>query len=75
VARKVLTEWVKPFLTLFSDSDPVTRGAEVWFQQNVPGAAGQAHVIVTAAGHFLQEDKGPELAEYVAGFMARPQGS
>jgi haloalkane dehalogenase len=68
-ARSVLTSWEKPFLTLFSDSDPITGGAEVWFQQNVPGAAGRPHTTVLAAGHFLQEDKGPELAEHLAAFV------
>jgi haloalkane dehalogenase len=69
-ARKALGEWDKPFLTLFSDSDPVTGGGEVWFQENVPGARGQAHRTITGAGHFLQEDKGPELAELLAAFVA-----
>lgn len=71
-ARKVLCEWQKPFLTMFSDSDPITRGAEVWFQENVPGAAGRNHHTTVAAGHFLQEDKGPELARLVADFVAEP---
>jgi haloalkane dehalogenase len=69
-ARKALSEWDKPFLTLFSDSDPVTGGGEQWFQENVPGAQGQAHRTITGAGHFLQEDKGPELAEHLAAFVS-----
>jgi haloalkane dehalogenase len=68
-ARRVLSQWDKPFLTLFSDSDPITGGAEAWFQQNVPGAAGQPHTTIVGAGHFLQEDKGPELAEHLAAFV------
>jgi haloalkane dehalogenase len=68
-ARKTLSTWDKPFLTLYSDSDPVTGGGEVWFQENVPGAQGQAHRTITGGGHFLQEDKGPELAELLAAFV------
>jgi haloalkane dehalogenase len=75
MARKVLSGWEKPFLTLYSDSDPVTRGAEVWFHDNVPGAVGQPHVTLTDAGHFLQEDKGPEIAEHLAAFVLRPLDS
>jgi haloalkane dehalogenase len=69
LARKALTQWEKPFLTLFSDGDPITRGGERWFQQHVPGAQGQPHATIAGGGHFLQEDKGPELAEHVAAFI------
>lgn len=54
--------WKKPFLTLFSSRDPITRGGEKIWQRLVPGAQGQAHAITRGAGHFLQEDKGEELA-------------
>ena len=67
-AREVLSSWTKPFLTLFSDQDPVTAGSDRWFQDNVPGAAGQPHQTLTGGGHFLQEDLGPELARLVADF-------
>ena len=62
--------WTKPFLTAFSDSDPVTRGAERVFQSTVPGAAGREHPTIVGGGHFLQEDAGPELARVVADFIA-----
>ena len=65
-----LLEWDKPFLTAFSDQDPITRGADVFFQSKVPGAAGQAHTTIRDAGHFLQEDKGPELASVIVDFVA-----
>jgi len=55
-----------PFLTAFSDGDPATRGWAEVLQQHVPGAAGRAHVTIEGAGHFLQEDRGPALAEAVA---------
>ncbi len=68
-AWEVLTRWQKPFLTAFSDSDPITRGADQLFQALIPGAKGQPHTTIVGAGHFLQEDKGPELAEVVLAFM------
>ena len=70
VAWKVLQAWHKPFLTLFSSRDPVTRGGERVFQKLVPGAAGQPHATTRGAGHFLQEDKGPELAQKIIEFIA-----
>ena len=70
-AWQVLTHWNKPFLTAFSDSDAVTHGGERVFQKLVPGAQGQPHTIITGAGHFLQEDKGEELAHVVVDFMSK----
>jgi haloalkane dehalogenase len=72
-AWEVLRRWEKPLLTAFSDSDPVTRGGERVFQKLVPGAQGQNHVTITGAGHFLQEDKGEELAQVVVDFISRVQ--
>lgn len=62
-AWTALREFAKPFLTAFSDSDPITRGAEAPFQTLIPGARGRHHRTITGAGHFLQEDKGEELAD------------
>ncbi len=36
----------------------------------VPGAQSQAHVTIEGASHFLQEDKGPELAQVLVDFMS-----
>lgn len=70
-AWEVLRQWKKPFLTAFSDSDPVTRGGDLVLQSGVPGAQNQPHVTITGAGHFLQEDKGEELAGVIIDFIAR----
>lgn len=67
----MLESWHKPFLTLFSSRDPITRGGDRIFQQRVPGARGQPHATTHGAGHFLQEDKGPELAQALVDFIAR----
>jgi haloalkane dehalogenase len=68
-AWAVLMNWQKPFLTTFSDKDPIMSGGEKVFKKLVPGAAGQDHVIIRDAGHFLQEDKGEELAAVLAAFI------
>ena len=59
----------KPFLTLFSNRDPVTRGGHKMWQELVPGAQGQAHAVTRGAGHFLQEDKGEEVAQAIDAFI------
>jgi len=68
-AWDVFRKWKKPFLTAFSDGDPITRGGERVFQERVPGAKGQPHITIEGAGHFLQEAKGPELAQVIADFI------
>lgn len=68
-AWEVLKRWKKPFLTAFSDSDPITRGADLFLQAAIPGAAGQAHTTIEQAGHFLQEEKGEALAEIILAFV------
>jgi haloalkane dehalogenase len=70
-AWRSLERFEKPFLTAFSDSDPVTKGAERPMHKRIPGAAGQPHVTIERAGHFLQEDTGEELGRLVAQFIAR----
>jgi haloalkane dehalogenase len=69
-AWEVLERWEKPFLTAFGDRDPITRGADRILQRLIPGAAGQPHTTVRGAGHFIQEDRGVELAGIVADFIA-----
>ncbi len=68
-AWEVLSRWDKPFLTAFSDGDPIMRGVDRIFQKMVPGTAGQPHTTVEGGGHFLQEDRGEVLAAAVIRFM------
>ncbi len=68
-AWEVLGRFDKPFLTAFSDSDPVTKGGERIFQDRVPGTKGQPHTIVKDAGHFLQEDASGDLVDIVHRFI------
>ncbi|HEV7677628.1 MAG TPA: haloalkane dehalogenase [Candidatus Dormibacteraeota bacterium] len=69
-AWEVLSRWEKPFLTAFGDSDAITRGADRVLQKLIPGARGRAHVTIAGGGHFIQEDRGEELAATVVDFMA-----
>jgi haloalkane dehalogenase len=74
-AWEVLSSWDKPFLTTFSDSDPITRGADLLLQAMIPGARDMPHTTISGGGHFLQEDKGEEIASHVVEFVrATPAG-
>ena len=67
-AWKVLEAFQKPMITAFSDKDPVTAGAHVRFQENVPGTNGQKHTTIEGAGHFLQEDNPDTLSKVIIQF-------
>jgi len=68
-AWEVFLRWEKPFLTAFSDSDPITRGNDAYFQKIVPGTKGMKHTTIMNAGHFIQEDKGEEWAQIIVKFV------
>ena len=69
-AWDALGRWHKPFLTVFSDGDPITRGLERALQAHVPGARDMPHRKVRG-GHFLQEDSPHELAEAIVALIAK----
>lgn len=68
-AWNVLSQWQKPFLTAFSDKDPITAGGDKAFQKLIPGTKDQPHTTIKDGGHFLQEDQGVALAEVVVSFL------
>ncbi|MCG7519481.1 haloalkane dehalogenase [Ruegeria sp. Ofav3-42] len=70
-AWDVIRELQTPVLTAFGADDKVMAGIDKVFQKLCPGAAGQPHVILPDAGHFLQEDVGPELVDLACDFIAR----
>jgi haloalkane dehalogenase len=70
-AWEVLSKWDKPFLCAFGDSDPVTKGGDRWFQQGVPGTKGQPHTTIAGGGHFIQEDRGEELANVIVDWLSK----
>ena len=69
-AWQVLSKWQKPFLTAFSDTDPITSGGDKIMQKLIPGTKGQSHTTIVNGGHFLQEDQGEKLAEVIIDFIA-----
>ncbi len=74
-AWEVLRRWDKPFLTAFSDSDRISAGADSVLQSDIPGAGGRPHTTIRGAGHFLQEDRGEELARAIVDFVGYTPGS
>jgi haloalkane dehalogenase len=68
-AWRVLETWDKPFLCAFSDQDPITAGGERMLMGKIAGAKDQPHTTITGGGHFLQEDRGPELAQVIVDWL------
>jgi haloalkane dehalogenase len=64
-AWETLRRFARPVRCAFGDSDPITAGADRVLKADIPGAAGQAHTTIAGGGHFIQEDRGPELAAQV----------
>jgi len=70
-AAQRLRDWQKPALVMFSDKDPVTAGGDKFFRELLPTAKNEPDITITGAGHFLQEDKGEEIARHIADFIRR----
>jgi haloalkane dehalogenase len=67
-AREALNSWEKPTLVAFSDSDPIfpAMSGRKWAER-IPGAVG--FELIEGASHFLQEDKGEEVAAAIVRFL------
>ncbi|MEE8372471.1 MAG: haloalkane dehalogenase, partial [Dehalococcoidia bacterium] len=68
-----LTEYEKPFLTIWASNDPGNLGsqeAQDILIDSIPGAAGQPHTRLPEASHFLQDDQGAEIARLMVEFIA-----
>ncbi len=54
---------------------PITRGGDSFSRALIPGARAQLEIVIHDAGHFLQEDKGEEIARHIVDFIARTPGT
>ena len=70
-AREVLSKWTKPALVMFSDGDPIIGRRDKFFRNLIPTAKNQPEIVIRDAGHFLQEEKGDEIARHILAFTAR----
>jgi haloalkane dehalogenase len=68
--RERLASWDRPTLVCFSDSDPIfTPKAGQRFVDLIPGA--QELCVIEGAAHFLQEDRGEQIAAEINRFLGR----
>ncbi|MGF6881190.1 haloalkane dehalogenase [Nocardia sp. GAS34] len=72
-AWDILETMQTPFLCAFSDNDYGVGDGARMFREHIPGAAGQPHVTIVNAGHFVQEDQGPVLAGTIGEFIRSTQ--
>jgi haloalkane dehalogenase len=70
-AAEKFKTWTKPALVMFSDKDPITAGGERFFRELMPSAKAEPEITIHDAGHFLQEDKGEEIADRIVEFIQR----
>jgi pimeloyl-ACP methyl ester carboxylesterase len=67
-----------PILTIWGANDPKETGGcmvQEDFICNLAGAQGQAHVRLSEASHFLQDDQGVEVAERLVAFIQDEAGA
>jgi haloalkane dehalogenase len=63
-----LTQFEKPFLTIWASNDPGNLGScemQDRLINNIPGANGLLHTRLPEASHFLQDDQGAEIARHI----------
>lgn len=68
-AWEVLRRWTKPFLTLWCPGDVVLGGLQPSFTEAVPGAEGQPHRTFEPGGHFIQDDRGEDVAAALVAWL------
>lgn len=73
-ARERLATWEKPAFVLFANEDPVLGGAHTFFRRLLPTAKEQPEVFIKGASHFLQEERGEEIAQHILDFIERTSG-
>ncbi|NNE74043.1 MAG: alpha/beta fold hydrolase [Acidimicrobiales bacterium] len=69
-AWNVLEGWTEPFLTLWCPEDPVLGHFQQEFIDRIPGAAGQPHQSLRPGGHFIQDDRGEDVAAALIAWLS-----
>lgn len=64
-----LENWHKPFLTLWCPGDQVLGSLGQEFMDRVPGASGQPHQTFEPGGHFIQDDRGEDVAAAIIAWI------
>lgn len=65
---EALSRWEKPTLVLFGADDPIFPAASAWALANLIPGAGEPEFL-DGAGHFLQEDRGEDIAHRIVRFL------
>ena len=73
VMDNFFANWEKPVLTAFGSGDTLMAGRDKYWQEQVPRGKGQAHTLIDAAGHFIQDDKPERLSTLLIDFINRNQ--
>ncbi len=68
--RDALSRWDKPAFVCFGDADPIFPPKAAASLARLVPTAGEAE-LVTGASHFVQEDRGEEVARRILAFLAR----
>ena len=72
--RAALSRWDKPALVAFSDQDPIfPQDAGRRLAERIPGA--RPFTPIAGAAHFLQEEKGEDIATLIADFLRTQDAS
>ncbi len=69
-AWEVFERWEKPLLTLWCPGDQVLGQLHHRFIERIPGAAGQPHQEFSPGGHFVQDDRGEDVAAALIDWLA-----
>lgn len=63
--NKVFRQWSKPFLVIDGGSTQEVSHFHEIFTQEIPGAGGQPHELISEASHFIMEDMPDHLADHI----------
>ncbi len=66
-----LASFKKPFLCVFGNKDPVTKGIHKLLIDHIPGSEGQNHAILDGVGHFSPEEAPDELLSHIIPFLEK----